>query len=82
MGFCFGDIVVVDRKNIGVVLRCWDDGTCDVFVRMYNLILNYPEEKMRRYMVRHKYLDEAELAYQQNAAGVPDLLYSMGGDNE
>lgn len=70
---CFGDIVVVDGDKIGVVVKCWGESTLghprnyDVYVRMYNAIENYTEDCVDRYMVRHKYLDEEELQYQDNA---------------
>lgn len=73
MKLCFGDIVVVDGIQIGVVVKCWCGSlqgrppSYDVYVRNYNLIKNYPENKVERYMVRHKYLNEEEIEYQKNA---------------
>ena len=73
MKFCFGDIVVVDENEIGVVVKCWcrsakgKDPTYDVYVRMANRIKTYTESEMQRYMVRHKYLNDEELEYQHNA---------------
>lgn len=70
MKFCFGDIVVVDDIQIGVVVKCWCGMTVnnyDVYVRSYNTIKNYKEFEIERYMVRHKYLDEEEVEYQYNA---------------
>lgn len=69
MNFCFGDIVVVDGQNIGVVVKSWTgrEPNHDVYVRMYNRIVNYKESEMQRYMVRHKYLDDEELEWQRNA---------------
>ena len=67
MKFCFGDIVVVDECNIGVVVKCWTSRTYEVYVRMYNEIRKYEEEDIERYMVRHKYLDRDELNWQYNA---------------
>ncbi len=73
MKFCFGDIVVVDGDNIGVVVKSWcsslkgGEPSHDVYVRMYNRIVNYKESEMQRYMVRHKYLDDEELEWQKNA---------------
>ena len=69
MKFCFGDIVVVDKNNIGVVVKSWINGkdnshNYDVYVRMYNSIVNYEEDQIERYMVRHKYLSEEEMEYQ------------------
>ena len=73
MKFCFGDIVVVEGDLIGVVVKCWgksflgEPRNYDVYVRSWNSIQNYDEDKIDRYMVRHKELDEVELEYQRNA---------------
>ena len=70
---CFGDIVVVEGDKIGVIVKCWgvssmgDPKSYDVYVRMYNGIANYSEDRVDRYMVRHKYLNDEELEYQNNA---------------
>lgn len=73
MKFCFGDIVVVDGDEIGVVVKSWQksekgaEPEHEVYCRMRNAINTFPESKMQRYMVRHKYLDEQELEWQRNA---------------
>lgn len=69
----FGDIVVVDNDQIGVVVKQWGDevGMTEVYVRNYNGIKEYPRSKVERYQVRHKYLDEEELEYQE--IGVSEL---------
>lgn len=73
MKLCFGDIVVVEENLIGVVVKCWvsrlqgNSPSYDIYVRNYNTIENYPENKVERYMVRHKYLNEEEIEYQKNA---------------
>lgn len=74
MKYTFGDIVVVDGIEIGVIVKSWihltDNGkeyNYDVYVREYNAIKNYKEEEIQRYMVRHKYLSEEEQKYQYNA---------------
>lgn len=74
MKFCFGDIVVVDDIEIGVIVKSWVHPTengkefnYDVYVREYNDIKNYKEAEIQRYMVRHKYLSEEEQEYQRNA---------------
>lgn len=70
--FCFGDIVVVDGENIGVVVKSWinmknNTHTYEVYVRMAQGIKEYDESEIERYMVRHKYLSEEELEWQYNA---------------
>ena len=71
MKFTFGDIVVVDKIEIGVIVKCWTNSdklfNYDVYVREYNGIKNYKEEEIERYMVRHKYLSDEEKVYQFNA---------------
>ena len=69
MKFCFGDIVVVEGNLIGVVVKSWisRENNYDVYVRLFNGIVNYPESKIERYMVRHKELDEEEMEWQPNA---------------
>ena len=75
MKYCFGDIVVVDGNYIGVVVKSWikyinnrpASHNYDVYVRTYDSIVNYTEEQIERYMVRHKYLNEEEAEYQYNA---------------
>ena len=70
MIYTFGDIVVVDDENIGVVVKSWigkEETNHDVYVCMYNAIKNYKESKMERYLVRHKYLSDEEKEYQYNA---------------
>lgn len=67
----FGDIVVVEGSLIGVVVKCWIDSALtnpirkyDVYVRYYSSIKQYDENNIERYRVRHKYLNEEELKYQ------------------
>lgn len=74
MKYTFGDIVIVDDIEIGVIVKCWIHNTdvgkefnYDVYVREYNRIKNYKENEIERYMVRHKYLSEEEQEYQYNA---------------
>ena len=71
MKFCFWDIVVVEENLIGVIVKSWvtysrgkSIHNYDVYVRMKNAIVNYQENDIQRYMVRHKYLSEEEMEYQ------------------
>ena len=66
MTFTFGDIVVVEDIQIGVIVKCWANKTYEVYVRSYNSIREYEEGDIQRYMVRHKYLSEEERFYQNN----------------
>lgn len=78
MKYFFGDIVVVDEENIGVIVKSWETVlkgarskrerfNYEVYVRMYNNIKEYPESKIERYGVRHKYLSDEEKEWQSNA---------------
>lgn len=69
MKFTFGDIVVVEKELIGVVVKCWTGSkhSYEVYVRNYNSIEVYEEKDIERYMVRHKYLSDKEKEYQYNA---------------
>ncbi len=74
MKFTFGDIVVVEDNQIGVIVKCWihpipngKEFYYEVYVRNYNSIREYKEEDIQRYMVRHKYLSEEEQEWQYNA---------------
>jgi len=74
MKYVFGDIVVVDKDLLGVIVKSWitQKGTKEkinheVYVRSYNKIKEYPESKIERYLVRHKFLDGEDIEYQYNA---------------
>lgn len=74
MKLVFGDIVVVDGGQIGVVVKNWGKAIVgdkpahvEVYVRSYNEIKEYPLDAVERYQVRHKYLSEAEIEYQKDA---------------
>lgn len=68
--FLFGDIVVVDESNIGVICKTWEHSkggySYDVYVRLANGILEYEEDKIERYRVRHKYLSDEEMEWQND----------------
>jgi hypothetical protein len=78
MKYTFGDIVVVEGENLGVVVKSWitlqrgknsarEKNNYEVYVRMHNSIKEYAESEIERYMVRHKYLTQEEKEYQFNA---------------
>ena len=82
MKFCFGDIVVVENNLIGVVVKSWCPSLWsnksphhDVYVRYFDEIRDYSEDVMQRYMVRHKYLSDEEIVYQDNAVNNNQLEY-------
>lgn len=66
--FLFGDIVIVERNLIGVIVKTWESFKrgyyYEVYVRNYNKIIEYDEKDIERYRIRHKELDEEEMYYQ------------------
>ena len=68
MKFLFGDIVVVEKSLIGVIVKSWESNKrgryYEVYVRNYNKIVEYDERDIERYKVRHKELNEEEMYYQ------------------
>ena len=68
MKFLFGDIVVVEKYLIGVIVKSWESNKrgryYEVYVRNYNKIVEYDERDIERYKVRHKELNEEEMYYQ------------------
>ena len=66
--YLFGDIVVVEEKLIGVVVKTWHNEKrgfhYEVYVRSFNRIKEYDEKDVARYRVRHKELDEEEMYWQ------------------
>lgn len=70
--FLFGDIVVVNENEIGVVVKTWekigrssiDKYDYEVYNRITNRIEMYQESEIERYCVRHKYLSDEEMEYQ------------------
>lgn len=77
MKLLFGDIVVVDRDQIGVVVKCWgvdnhgNEPKYEVYVRNYHGVKEYPASAVERYQIRHKYLDEQELDWQEAGVNEP-----------
>ena len=67
MKFLFGDIVVINMQEIGVVVKTWQSlpgYEYEVYNRMTNSIQTYAEDSIERYRIRHKYLNEEEMSYQ------------------
>lgn len=68
MKFLFGDIVVVEKYLIGVIVKSWQSNKrgnyYEVYVRNYNRMVEYDEKDIERYRVRHKELNEEEMHYQ------------------
>ena len=71
MKFLFGDIVIINKNQIGVIIKTWDKLSINIYeYEVYNRITNqietYLEKDIEKYRVRHKYLNEEEMEYQWN----------------
>lgn len=69
MKYLFGDIVVINENQIGVVVKTYEKLALntyeyEIYNRMSNQIETYLEKDVDRYRVRHKYLNEEEMVYQ------------------
>lgn len=74
MKLVFGDIVVVDGNQVGVVVRTWADTRepkVDVYVRSYQQVRAYSVDQVERHQVRSKILDGDDLVAQQIAESRP-----------
>lgn len=60
--FQFGQVVVVDTDQIGVIVKSWQDCTHDVYVRSYNGVRTYPEGDIKA-LVYNKELPEGEINF-------------------
>ncbi len=60
--FQFGNVVVVDGVNIGVIVKSWDDGTHDVYVRTYSGVIPYYEKDIK-HLIYNKELSEEEIEF-------------------
>ena len=60
--FQFGNVVVVDDDNIGVIVKSWEDNTHDVYVRIYNGVQSYHESQIKHY-IYSKELSEEEKSF-------------------
>ncbi len=58
----FGDIVIVKKNLVGIVVKCWDNKVYEVYVRSFNMIVEYHENQMKKY-IHHKELTEDSLSY-------------------
>jgi len=62
MIFQFGNVVVVDDDQIGVIVKSWANNTHDVYVRSYNSVREYAEQDIKHF-VYSKELTEEEIAF-------------------
>lgn len=68
MMFGFADVVIVEGNLVGVVVKCWETlvgnrgNHYDVYVRMFNVIREYDEHQVTRF-IYDKELSEESLSY-------------------
>lgn len=62
--FQFGNVVVVDDDELGVIVKSWGGDTTSygVYVRGYNCVREYEEEDIKHY-IYSKQLTEDEYEY-------------------
>ncbi len=60
--FQFGNVVVVDDDQIGLIVKSWDSGAHDVYVRAYNAVRSYKSREIKHFVYgKHLSADEYEL---------------------
>jgi hypothetical protein len=70
--YLFGDIVVVEGDEIGVIVKTWEKDinlkrgnyAYEVYNRPQRCIKEYPEKEVKRYRTRHKELSDEEVEWQ------------------
>ena len=56
--FQFGNVVVVDGDQIGLIVKTWGDDTYEVYVRNYNGIKTYTTKDIQRFIYSKELSDE------------------------
>jgi hypothetical protein len=61
ISFQFGNVVVVEGDQIGVIVKSWADNSHDVYVRSFNSIQTYRAMDIRHYVYSKELtVEEAE----------------------
>ena len=60
--FQFGNVVVVDSNQIGVIVKSWGDGSHDVYARSFNGIGCYPASEIKHF-IYDKELSVGEMGF-------------------
>jgi len=50
MKFNFGNIVVVEGNCVGVICKCWEDNTYEVYVRSFNNLASYKGDNIQPFI--------------------------------
>lgn len=61
--FQFGNVVVVDGDQIGVIVKSWSNGSHDVYVRNYNGIREYMSHEIRHFIYSKELSDDEKEFY-------------------
>lgn len=59
--FNFGEIVIVEKNLVGVIVKCWTSqkgDNYDIYVRSYNAISNYSENEIHKFIYDKELTDE------------------------
>ena len=65
MKFQFSNVVIVDGDNIGVIVKSWEGGTHEVYVRYHNGVRTYNERDIKHYVYGKELLDDQYEFYPQ-----------------
>ena len=57
--FQFSNVVVVEERKIGVIVKSWKDGNHEVYVRCHNQTIQYHESKIKHF-VYSKFIHDDE----------------------
>lgn len=69
MSYQFGNVVVVDGDQIGVIVKSWGSGVVDekrsheVYVRSLNCIRDYAEDDIRHFVYSKELTEEEQEFY-------------------
>lgn len=61
--FQFGNVVVVDVDQIGLIVKSWEDDSHDVYVRSYNNIGTYKAKDIKHFVYSKQLSDEEQSFY-------------------
>jgi len=62
--FTFGNIVIVNNDQIGVVVKCWGDNTYEVYVRIYSGISVFKQQDIEHYIYSKELTEEEQQYYE------------------
>lgn len=63
--FQFGNVVVIDNDQIGLIVKSWADNTHDVYVRSYNRIQTYDAKYIQHFIYSKELSDDEREFYEE-----------------